>query len=421
MAKFCIHCGRLLQEGEVCTCQSDAAKAVEEEEGTQILGMGKPVQEAVQEEAKEGPQAPVMPVTLEKMSAEGDGEAKEAMADDQPTGPSAGNDRQQSSQSQSIGNGHQQTPQGNGNPYQQGFQRTANNYQQAPQGAPHGRQQAPGPQGGYRQGHQGGTYPRGPQGQPVQGGQRAYGGGRPVNPAFYSKNGLFLSKLGCLLQGAYKHPAQMLKSFAAAGDMPMILTVMGIEAVLFGLFLVTVFSKIGSTILDMVISMNNLGSYSSSSYSSMMSEVSQVFDFPLVKIFFVALFTAMVIMFAFAGILFLFNKVAFKANATFAQMAGVSAARALAILPFVLVGIIVSLINPIVGLAIYSLGSLLGYFFVATALKSCTVNNETKYIYILFLTFACMVIVNAIIIRVTYTWYLPDYLRMGMNMMNSLY
>ena len=188
----------------------------------------------------------------------------------------------------------------------------------------------------------------------------------------------------------------------------------------FGLLLVTVFSKIGKMITDMIMDMSGMSGLTSYSDYSEMLGLSQMYDFPLVKIFFVGLITALVIMFAFAGLLFVFNKVLFKAHTGFAQMAGVSAARALAAMPFVLIGIIAALIDPFLGLSVYGFGTLLGYFFTATALKSCTVGNETKYIYILFLTFACMAIVNVLIIRLTYTWYLPDYIRMSMDSLNGL-
>ncbi len=368
MARFCIHCGRPLQDGEICTCQSAAVNIQEDEEKTQILG------------------------------------AQSGAAASEPEAPAGS--RSQADPIPQAGPGPQPGPRPQAGP--------------GPQAGPR-PQAGPGPQAGfgprpgvYQQRPQGG-YPGGYQTRPAPG-----MGARPADPALYPKNAPFFTKLGCLLQGAFKHPARMLKSFSASGDMSMTLTIMGIEAVLFGLFLVTVFSKIGKMLTDMIMDMSGMSGLTSySDYSEMMG-LSQMYDFPLVKIFFIGLITALVIMFAFAGLLFVFNKVLFKAHTGFAQMAGVSAARALAAMPFVLIGIIAALIDPFLGLSVYGFGTLLGYFFTATALKSCTVGNETKYIYILFLTFACMAIVNVLIIRLTYTWYLPDYIRMSMDSLNGL-
>lgn len=173
MAKFCSQCGRPLQEGEVCTCQSQAAPKQE-----------MPRQETPKQEAP-------------------------GQAASQPQGNPYGN-----------GQGYGQ-PQGNPYGNGQGY------------AGPQGQQQYGGPQYGGPQ--YGGSQYGGPQGQQQYGGPQ-YGGpqyGAPQAPKQPGAAGIYIKGLWGTILDAYKKPAGTLANLAASGKTPVILGILGIQTLLF--------------------------------------------------------------------------------------------------------------------------------------------------------------------------------------------
>ena len=133
MAKFCIYCGKALEEGEVCSCRANAGA----EKGVQL-------QKPQQSEGGSHPQD----VNAGSRQSQPQQSVNDGYQQDQP----GGNGYYQ--QSQPGGNGYYQQSQPGGNGYYQQSQPGGNGYYQ--QGQPGGngyyQQGQPGGNGGYQQG-----------------------------------------------------------------------------------------------------------------------------------------------------------------------------------------------------------------------------------------------------------------------------
>ena len=165
MAKFCIYCGKALEEGEVCSCRANAGA----EKGVQL-------QKPQQSEGGSHPQD----VNAGSRQSQPQQSVNDGYQQDQPGGN--GYYRQ----SQPGGNGYYQQGQPGGNGYYQQSQPGGNGYYQ--QGQPGGngyyQQGQPGGNGYYQQGQPGGNgYYQ--QGQP--GGNGYYQQGQPGGNGGYQQ------------------------------------------------------------------------------------------------------------------------------------------------------------------------------------------------------------------------------------------
>lgn len=231
---------------------------------------------------------------------------------------------------------------------------------------------------------------------------------QPVAP---SAAGIYLKRLWAVAIGIFKAPATMLQSFVAAGDIHVALGFIIAHALAFAIFLTVFFNNIGSRIS------NAMGLYSSMLGSS---SVSDSMKFPLVTIFFVTLLLTFGLACLFAAILLLFNKTVFKAETTYNHMLCVVSAKSIAVVPFMLVGILVAFISINWASFFVGAGILLAYFYVATALKGASAIDENKAIYTLFLSFVLFAIATGIVIAIFYSMYLPSGIKSGTNFISSL-
>lgn len=184
MAKFCSQCGRPLQEGEICTCQQQAAGAEQKKavpQGTQAPPQGGP-QMYGQVPPQGGPQ------------------------------------------------GYGQVPP-QGGPQMYGQVPSQGYGQVPPQGGPQGYGQVP-PQGGPQMY---GQVP--PQGGPQMYGQPGYGQpyGGPQAPRQPGAAGIYMKGLWGTILGAYKKPAETMSGLTEAAKTPVILGALGLQTVLFSL------------------------------------------------------------------------------------------------------------------------------------------------------------------------------------------
>lgn len=221
--------------------------------------------------------------------------------------------------------------------------------------------------------------------------------------------GLYIRRFFMVARKTVKSPASMLKSFVKANDYKVGLGFIGVDSIIFALFITLLFGKINSAISDFS---STLGIFSSIGISASL-------HFPLAKIFFATLILTFCGACVLAGILLFFTKVIFKYKTNYKQMLCVASAKNLASVPFALIACIVLVVVPSWSLYIISFGTLLGYFYVVVAMKGTGVVDEDKLTYILFFSFAAMVIVSGLVMRVAYKMYLPSAFTSSLNGMRS--
>lgn len=228
-------------------------------------------------------------------------------------------------------------------------------------------------------------------------------GQQPSGQAFQSNQGqaaaqnnvgIYFNRLWYVVSKTIKTPADILKQYTEASDVQVAFGFIGIQAVAFALLLAVFFGKINS------IFENSIGMFS---YS-----LSNSFEFPIAKACISALVLSIILSVVFAGILFVLTNVIFKGETDFMKMICVVGAKDLALIPFTLVALLLSLFNPIYSISVLSLGVILGYFYAAQALKGAVNIDENKSVNILFLSFAIMVIVNGIAIKTAIPTILPS-------------
>ncbi|WP_310604393.1 Yip1 family protein [Anaerosporobacter sp.] len=99
----------------------------------------------------------------------------------------------------------------------------------------------------------------------------------------------------------------------------------------------------------------------------------------------------------FAGVTMLIVKQVGKANKTFKEAICITATKSMALLPFLVVGLVLSIINLPIGLLFVGFGGVLGLLYVHTSLDDGSIENSNKRIYVTFLIIAIHVIALALI------------------------
>ena len=383
MAKFCSQCGRPLQDGEICTCQSQKKENAQEPAQSQpVTEEQSPAPEPGQETAED---------------------AGVKTAQDQPRGGAYGQGNlygQPQGGAYGQGNPYGQ-PQGGaygqGNPYGQpqgGAYGQGNPYSQ-PQGGAYGQGNPYGqPQGGaYGQGNpygqpQGGAYGQGnPYGQP-QGG--AYGQGNPYGqpqggaygqPKKSGAAGEYFKDLWGTIVNAYKKPAGTLSNLAVSGKASVSLGICAIQVLLFSFIFLFLGVKINSLV-------------SFSGY--------KIVSTPL--FFFIAILAGAAILAVWAAFAMVFARTMAKKEMTYTQGLGVAAAKAIAQMPFTALTALFILIFPIISqftlvltALFYQAGALLCYFFIPASMNAFSADDKNKKIWQLFVTFLVNLLAGMII------------------------
>lgn len=209
--------------------------------------------------------------------------------------------------------------------------------------------------------------------------------------------GEYFKRLFKVALNSVKTPSEMLGKYVGVSDFEVGIGFIVIQAIVISLFMVVLFHKFYSMIngLGYIGSILGLGSDNSH----------------LVKVFFLTIIVSLIISFAFAGVLLFISKVVFKQNIDIKKAICVAGAKCLAAAPFTIIAILITFINISIGFFILSLGTILGYYFVLVALKSVVNLDSNKLIYSLFFTYAIMIIVTAIVIRIA----LPEYVPSNLN------
>lgn len=356
MAKFCSQCGRPLQEGEICTCQSQKKEAAQT-----------PLQNQAAQNAQAQPQS--QPVQSGPVPPQGQPGQSGPVP---PQGQPVQNGQFQGGQIPPQGNpyGYGQGQQAQGGPVPPQYHAPYGN----PQGAPYGYGQGQPMQGGQIPPQYGGN-PYG-NGQP---GQQPYGA--PQAPKQPGAAGIYMKGLWGTILDAYKKPAGTLANLASSGKTAVILGILGIQTILFSL----IFLFLG-------FKLNSLAKSMSGGYLSV-----KVVNTP--SLFFIALLGGAAVLAVWALVVMLFAKAMGKKKMTYMQGLGVSAAKALAQMPFTALTALVVLIFPLVSdydpnvftmlfaMLSYTVGSLLVYFFVPAGMDAFLADDKNKRIWQLFVTF----------------------------------
>lgn len=208
----------------------------------------------------------------------------------------------------------------------------------------------------------------------------------------------YLNRLWKVTLQIIKTPADMLKEYVKASDIELAFGYIGVQAIAIALFLLTLFSQVNSQLKSLF---GGLG------YFGGLLGVDAI-KFPLGKIFILTIIFSVVLSFAFAAVLFFVTKVIFKGETDFKKMICVAGAKSLAAVPFTVVAFICIFISISIAIFILCLGTILGYFYVASALKGASEIDENKSVYTLFISFALMVIVLGIVYKIALPMFMPS-------------
>lgn len=190
-----------------------------------------------------------------------------------------------------------------------------------------------------------------------------------------------------LIIAVFKDPVKSLEQFAASGDYTLALVLIGIQAVLSGLFGLCVLGKVNGPL--------------------------HIFSLP--KVFFVTLFASYGLSCLLALLLFGLVK-ALGGKTKYPNMLCVAGARSIALLPVTLVSLVLFFINNGFGTALFYAGNLLGMIFIFTAVKKAAEIEEKKMVYILFFAMLLFLIANGLAARYGFPLYYSKGMKsMGLN------
>lgn len=167
------------------------------------------------------------------------------------------------------------------------------------------------------------------------------------------------------LLGIFKAPAQSGRQYVAKADMVVSLVLIALQAVVAGLFGLICIIKLNSAIS----SVTSLFSYS----------VSKVYKLSGVKGFFITLLFSIIFSALFALIFFVAGKIV-KSDISFNKALAITSIRSAAVIPFMLAGCIIGLMNIGLGMGIFYLGNVLAICFIYAAMTGLCEENKLSYV-----------------------------------------
>ncbi len=225
-----------------------------------------------------------------------------------------------------------------------------------------------------------------------------------------------------------KKPVTTGKAFVNSCDFKYALIIMGIQAILVGLLVMSLVGKY-NTALKNVISMTG-------SYSDMMEAQVMGVMFSLPTVFIVSAIATFAVACIIPAVIMLFIKM-FKGNTNYKYMLCVSALNSLVLIPFILVAILVSVITPlninfnnmesaksimnpiIYPVAIATIGLALGNFVMISAIPGGSDVDKDALPYVMFLTGIIMAVVTYFVFKITVPMCLPPAIESGLNSLES--
>lgn len=209
------------------------------------------------------------------------------------------------------------------------------------------------------------------------------------------------------LLGIFKAPAQAGRQYVEKADMVVSLVLIALQAVIAGIF--------G---LICIMKMNTLFSSISSSLSYLLSSssMSKAFKLSGAKAFFITLIFSLIFSALFALIFFVAGKIV-KSNIDFNKALAITSIRSAAVIPFMLVGCIIALLNVPYGMGIFYLGNILAICFIYAAMTGLC--EENKLSYVIAVAILVFIIITVFVMGKAVMLYLPSGLK-GLGSMSSM-
>lgn len=233
------------------------------------------------------------------------------------------------------------------------------------------------------------------QGQPMQGqpmyGQPAQGAPNGQTNQFSQQAsqaaavaGKYAKNTWQILMDIWKAPADNLRNFVSEKNFVNALIVIGAEVLLSIIFACLVLRKTSAALMDIY-----------GGLASLLGETYEVHYFGTVLKSLIGTALGACI---FAAITMLIVKQYGKGNKTFKEALCVTATKSIALLPFLVVAIIVSIFSITPAVVVLALGGILGCFYVHTALNDGSIQDKNKQVYTTFLIIALNFIVTVVLL-----------------------
>jgi hypothetical protein len=190
---------------------------------------------------------------------------------------------------------------------------------------------------------------------------------------------------------SFKNPSDILSTYVKEGSNIKAILLIVIEAILGASLVTIILANVKKLITNMVAEIFLLTGYSE--------------QFPLVRGFFLTVGLMLMTHIIFGVILDIFKSLNIgKYHNTMC----ISSVRAIATIPFLIIGNLAALVHPLAGLPFWIIGKLLATFFVIVAVREEWKEEMNKGLYILFITFLITTIIVGILFGLTCGWYLPE-------------
>lgn len=235
-----------------------------------------------------------------------------------------------------------------------------------------------------------------------------------------------------------KKPVSAGMEFVHACDMRSALIIIGVQAVLVAFLVMSLTGKFNGAIKNLIAltgSVEDLVGASGLGEGIGATVLSGIF-FSLPTVFITTLITAFAVACLLALVLFGFIKL-FKGNTSYTYMLSVSAVNSLVLIPFTLLGLIVSLIMPLnLGLSTISnlssiitpfifpvgiacLGIALGKYVMMQIVPGGSDLNKERLPYVVFLTGVVMAVAFLFIFKIAASMCLPSLIKMGADSLGA--
>ncbi len=211
---------------------------------------------------------------------------------------------------------------------------------------------------------------------------------------YMKKVGEACKSMGCIL----KAPATGSAAFIAAQPLEESIILILLQALLSGIFAASVCGRINGIIQTLF-------------YAFLLSGASG-YCFNLFLAFIVTLVFSLVFSLCFALLIWVFG-LAMKKEMNFQKSLVITALRASILIPIILLSILFFLLNPIAGIGLFAMGSVLAWFFLSAVLKEADFvsANASGYFWMLLFVLMLLLFIGLVFGCNGYTLYLPTNLR----------
>ena len=231
-----------------------------------------------------------------------------------------------------------------------------------------------------------------------------------------------------LFKAFVKNPVSVGARFVNDCDFKYALCIIGVQSILVALLVMSLVGKYNSAIKDTIAL--------AGSYSGMIESRVSGFLFSLPTVFVITAITTFAMACILALVLMLVVKM-FKGNTTYKYMLCVSAVNSMVLIPFILCGLILSIIIPldinvrslnslkslisafVLPVGISSVGIMLGNYVMLNIIYAGSKVNKELLPYIMFLTSVIMAIVFVLIFKIVMPMCLPSSIKATMDAASS--